>query len=87
MNALLCHIRQTLFEITESLISGPDGLPMHHIQAARSIAQEHVPLSWNHPNLQPNTHTLFSWLEGSLFTAARNILFLLFDDGATELCT
>ncbi|XP_067941284.1 uncharacterized protein [Watersipora subatra] len=63
MNALLCHIRQMLFEITDALISGPDGLPMMHLQAAKALAFEQVPLSWNHPTLQPNTHTLFSWLE------------------------
>ena len=64
MNALICHIRQCLHEISEALITGEDGLPMHHLSAARALSNESVPLSWNHPILQPNTHTLFSWLEG-----------------------
>jgi len=68
MNALISHVRQTLYDITESLLAGPEGLPMRHIDTARAIVNEAVPLSWTHPNMQPSTHTLFSWLDGRFHT-------------------
>ncbi|WAR04811.1 DYH1B-like protein [Mya arenaria] len=63
LNSLLCHIRQQISELQDRLLSGPEALPLNHMASVLSLQEEHVPVSWVHPNSQPSTHSLVSWLE------------------------
>ena len=64
MNSVLCHIRQQISELQDSMLGGPEALPRSHLKTVISLQEEHVPVSWVHPNYQPCTHSLVSWLEG-----------------------
>ena len=64
MNSVLCHIRQQISELQDSMLGGPEALPRTHLRTVTSLQEEHVPVSWVHPNYQPCTHSLVSWLEG-----------------------
>lgn len=68
MNALLCHVRHALYEITQSLISGAGSIPYVHMETCRSLAADDVPRAWTHQSFQPSTHSLFSWLDGKLMS-------------------
>ncbi|XP_052258855.1 uncharacterized protein LOC127863384 isoform X2 [Dreissena polymorpha] len=63
LNSLLCHIRQQISQLQEQLLSGPEALPRDHMTSVLSLQEEHVPVSWIHPNSQPSTHSLVSWLQ------------------------
>ena len=64
MNSVLCHIRQNISDLQQNLVGGPEALPKSLLTTARSLQEEHVPVSWIHPNCQPCTHSLVSWLLG-----------------------
>ncbi|XP_076457719.1 uncharacterized protein LOC143291635 isoform X3 [Babylonia areolata] len=63
MNALLCHMRQQIFDLQTAMVGGPLALPRPLLSVIRSIQEELVPVSWTHPNTQPCTHSLLSWLD------------------------
>ena len=67
MNSVLCHIRQQISELQDSMLGGPEALPRTHLRTVTSLQEEHVPVSWVHPNYQPCTHSLVSWLEGKCY--------------------
>ncbi|XP_071959570.1 uncharacterized protein [Antedon mediterranea] len=90
MNSLVCHIRQTLHELYQHVLGGQHAIPEELKSTAAALQQEHVPLSWLHPNRQPTDHTLITWLqdllkrhgqlkswvkEGKVPTRSRNIEF------------
>ncbi|XP_064650622.1 uncharacterized protein LOC135502065 isoform X3 [Lineus longissimus] len=62
LNSLLCHIRQNIFELQQCLLTRPDSISPRLQPTAKSIQQENVPITWVHPNCQPCTHTLLTWL-------------------------
>lgn len=64
LNSLLCHIRQSVHEIRQSLLRGPDSIPNDLRDTVISLAEQMVPVAWLHPNCQPSTHSLLSWMEG-----------------------
>ncbi|XP_053409232.1 uncharacterized protein LOC123561373 isoform X4 [Mercenaria mercenaria] len=63
LNSILCHIRQQISELHERLMGGPEALPHVYMTTILSLQEEHVPISWVHPNSQPCTHSLVSWLQ------------------------
>ena len=67
LNSLLCHIRQTIHKLHTSLIGGPGALPWELKDIVHSLNKEQVPAAWVHPNCQPSTHSLASWVLGELF--------------------
>lgn len=75
MNNSLCHMRQQIHELQGCLLAGPEAINKEILPTACSLQEEHVPVSWIHPNCQPSTHSLVSWLEGwflSHFNDKRN---------------
>ncbi|XP_006816780.1 uncharacterized protein LOC100369618 [Saccoglossus kowalevskii] len=62
LNALLCHIRQSLYELDKHLLGGEHAIPEELLETTKSLQEEFVPISWTHPNCQPSTHTLLTWL-------------------------
>lgn len=65
MNSLLVHVRKLLHSIGDNLIGGQVALSMTHVEISKALVAEEVPLAWLHPNLQPTSHTLFSWIDGT----------------------
>nr|XP_022320176.1 dynein beta chain, flagellar outer arm-like isoform X6 [Crassostrea virginica] len=63
MNNSLCHMRQQIHDLQGCLLAGPEAIPKELLPTACSLQEEHVPVSWIHPNCQPSTHSLVSWLE------------------------
>ncbi|XP_056010102.1 uncharacterized protein LOC125667097 [Ostrea edulis] len=63
MNNSLCHIRQQIHDLQGSLLAGPEAISQELLPTACCLQEEHVPVSWIHPNCQPSTHSLVSWLE------------------------
>ncbi|XP_071095883.1 uncharacterized protein [Haliotis cracherodii] len=61
LNSILCHIRQQISDLQSCLLGGPEALPQSHLSTVYSLQEEHVPVSWIHPNCQPCTHSLVSW--------------------------
>ena len=75
MNNSLCHMRQQIHDLQGSLLAGPEAIPKELLPTACSLQEEHVPVSWIHPNCQPSTHSLVSWLEGGFsFSSCADIL-------------
>ncbi|XP_033103095.1 dynein heavy chain 9, axonemal-like [Anneissia japonica] len=66
MNSVICHIRQTLYELDQHVLGGQHAIPEELASTASALQQEHVPLSWLHPNRQPTEHTLITWLQDLL---------------------
>ncbi|KAK3108743.1 hypothetical protein FSP39_014630 [Pinctada imbricata] len=62
LNTSLCHIRQQIHDLQQSMLAGPEALPKALLGTVYSLQEEHVPVSWIHPNCQPSTHSLVSWL-------------------------
>ncbi|XP_023931015.1 dynein beta chain, ciliary-like [Lingula anatina] len=62
LNSLLCYIRQNIYDIRNSLVGGTESLPNPLKEAVFCLQEEYVPVTWVHPNKQPCTHTLDSWL-------------------------
>ncbi|KAK2190798.1 hypothetical protein NP493_68g03006 [Ridgeia piscesae] len=60
-NSLLSHIRQNIYDLQRSLLSGPNAFPWKLKKTADSLMQGQVPITWVHPNNQPTTHSLASW--------------------------
>lgn len=68
-------MRQQIHELQGCLLAGPEAINKEILPTACSLQEEHVPVSWIHPNCQPSTHSLVSWLEGwflSHFNDKRN---------------
>ncbi|CAH1797693.1 unnamed protein product [Owenia fusiformis] len=63
LNSLLCHARQNIHTLQSHLLGGPEIIPGSLLNTAQSLQQEQVPMEWIHPNCQPSTHTLMSWLQ------------------------
>eukprot|EP00105_Crassostrea_gigas_P044993 XP_019929141.1 PREDICTED: dynein beta chain, ciliary isoform X4 [Crassostrea gigas] len=63
MNNSLCHMRQQIHELQGCLLAGPEAITKELLPTACSLQEEHVPVSWIHPNCQPSTHSLVSWLD------------------------
>ncbi|KAK6172547.1 hypothetical protein SNE40_016179 [Patella caerulea] len=63
LNSVLCHIRQQISDLQGCLLGGTEALPMSHINTIYCLQEEFVPVSWIHPNCQPCTHALVSWLQ------------------------
>lgn len=80
MNNSLCHMRQQIHDLQGCLLAGPEAIPKELLPTACSLQEEHVPVSWIHPNCQPSTHSLVSWLEGgfSLSSGADILMKILF---------
>lgn len=66
MNSLLCHVRQQISDLQTAMVGGVTALPHPLLPVVHSVQEELVPVSWTHPNGQPNTHSLTSWLDGKL---------------------
>ncbi|XP_070202269.1 uncharacterized protein [Littorina saxatilis] len=66
MNSLLCHVRQQIHELQTAMVGGEAALPRPLLPVVFSVQEELVPVSWVHPNGQPCTHSLTSWLEDLL---------------------
>ncbi|RUS89316.1 hypothetical protein EGW08_002923 [Elysia chlorotica] len=62
MNTALCHIRQEIADLQGRLVGGAGALPVRLLPTALSVQEEYVPTSWIHPNCQPCTHSLVTWL-------------------------
>ncbi|XP_052060514.1 uncharacterized protein LOC127700861 isoform X4 [Mytilus californianus] len=62
-NTILCHIRQEINVLQSHLLGGPEALPKMLSSTVSSLQEEFIPISWIHPNCQPCTHSLVSWLE------------------------
>lgn len=67
MNSLLCHIRQQISDLQTSMLGGPLALPPSLLPTVYSLQEELIPVAWTHPNQQPCTHSLTSWLDGTIF--------------------
>ncbi|XP_069115919.1 uncharacterized protein [Argopecten irradians] len=63
LNSSLCHIRQQIADLQTSLLGGPEALAWVLLPTVYSLQEEQVPVSWVHPNCQPCTHSLLSWLD------------------------
>ncbi|KAK7479595.1 hypothetical protein BaRGS_00029144 [Batillaria attramentaria] len=63
MNSLLCYIRQQISDLQTSMLGGPTALPQPLLPTVYSLQEELVPIAWTHPNGQPCTHSLSSWLD------------------------
>ncbi|KAJ8316357.1 hypothetical protein KUTeg_006371 [Tegillarca granosa] len=64
-NRILCHIRQDISVLQQSILSGPEAIFKSYLTTVYALQEEHVPISWIHPNCQPCTHSLVSWLDGN----------------------
>ena len=64
MNSLLCHVRQQINDLQTAMVGGVAALPRPLLPVVHSVQEELVPVSWIHPNGQPCTHSLTSWLDG-----------------------
>lgn len=64
LNSILCHIRQQTSDLQQNLMGGPEALPQTHLATVIALQEEHVPVSWVHPNSLPCTHSLMSFLDG-----------------------
>ncbi|KAL5020327.1 hypothetical protein ScPMuIL_003219 [Solemya velum] len=63
LNSILCHIRQQISDLQQNLLGGPAALPQTHMSTVIALQEEHVPVSWVHPNSLPCTHSLVSFLD------------------------
>ncbi|KAH9514966.1 hypothetical protein Btru_021541 [Bulinus truncatus] len=63
MNTVLCHIRQEIHDMDGNLLGGSGAIPRRLLPTVLSLQEEFVPVSWIHPNTQPCTHSLTSWLD------------------------
>ncbi|CAG5131866.1 unnamed protein product, partial [Candidula unifasciata] len=63
MNEILCNIRRDIHDLQMNLVGGPGALPQRLFSTACSLQEEQIPVTWVHPNCQPCTHSLLSWLE------------------------
>ncbi|KAL8618506.1 hypothetical protein ACOMHN_000651 [Nucella lapillus] len=63
MNSLLCYMRQQMSDLQTAMVGGPLAMPFRLLPIVFSLQEELVPVSWTHPNTQPCTHSLTSWLD------------------------
>ncbi|XP_055866060.1 uncharacterized protein LOC106055129 isoform X2 [Biomphalaria glabrata] len=63
MNTVLCHIRQEIHNLDGNLLGGSGALPKRLLPTVLCLQEEFVPVNWIHPNTQPCTHSLTSWLD------------------------
>ncbi|XP_062610301.1 uncharacterized protein LOC134272083 isoform X2 [Saccostrea cucullata] len=90
MNNSICHMRQQIHDLQGSLLAGPEAIPQELLPTACCLQEEHVPVSWIHPNCQPSTHSLVSWLEDlkkrykQLHTWVKHSMVPVFKDGILE---
>lgn len=80
-NCLLCHIRQNLHDLHVNLVGGPGALPWELKEIVTSLAKEQVPAAWVHPNCQPSTHSLSSWIQGQYLLSENFSHFTLINFG------
>ena len=64
LNALLCHVRQSLHELAAGLLGGERAMPARLAACVRALHADLVPTAWVHPYRQPLGHTLYSWVTG-----------------------
>lgn len=63
-NAVLCHVRQSLYTLEERVLRGPHAIPPSMNKIAIFLQHGLVPDCWLHVNWQPSAHSLYSWLDG-----------------------
>jgi hypothetical protein len=63
-NAILCHVRQSLYTLEECVLRGLHALPSSMNDVVIPLQYGLVPCKWLHVNWQPASHLLDSWLEG-----------------------
>lgn len=66
-NTILCHVRQSLYTLEESVLRGSHALSSSMNHVVIPLQYGLVPSSWLHVNWQPASHPLDSWLEGNNF--------------------
>ena len=62
-NAILCHVRQSLYTLEECVLRGSHALSWSINDVVIPLQYGLVPCSWLHVNWQPASHSLDSWLE------------------------
>ncbi|XP_051786676.1 dynein axonemal heavy chain 9-like isoform X2 [Erpetoichthys calabaricus] len=63
MNRSLQDIRLQLTRLSTALCGGLQALPGHLSEVTEALLRGQVPESWLHPNCQPDTSSLQSWIE------------------------